>query len=164
MRRADAARSAERARPGRCNVASQAVIEISKAHRRPFLAAAGDGRAPCSFENSPAIYGWDPWFANFQSPARDERTVLPSLAGFFHWLTPDPAINGWAIFIASLRDWQMPIAPIVHPKAILHLTWKHKGGFRARSRLAGDEDINTVARQCLHSDEMSSNTRRHTSS
>jgi len=34
--------------PGRSNVANQAVIEISKAHRRPFLAAAGDGRTPPS--------------------------------------------------------------------------------------------------------------------
>jgi hypothetical protein len=28
----------------------------------------------------------------------------------------DPAINGWAIVIASFRDGQPPIAPIVHPK------------------------------------------------
>jgi hypothetical protein len=32
--------------PGRSNVANQAVIETSKAHRRPSLAAAGDGHTP----------------------------------------------------------------------------------------------------------------------
>ena len=48
----------------------------------------------------------------------------------------------------------------VHPKMILppsppsHLRVKHKGGLCAGGRLAGDEDINTVARQRLHSDEM----------
>jgi hypothetical protein len=35
---------------------------------------------------------------------------------FSIWLTPDPAINGWAIVIASLRDWQTPNAPIIHLK------------------------------------------------
>jgi hypothetical protein len=31
-------------------------------------------------------------------------------------LTLDPAINGWAIVIMSLRDRQPPNAPLVHPK------------------------------------------------
>jgi hypothetical protein len=34
--------------PGRSNVANQAVIETSKAHRHPSLAAAGDGHTPPS--------------------------------------------------------------------------------------------------------------------
>jgi hypothetical protein len=34
--------------PGRSNIANQAVIETFKAHRRPSLAAAGDGRTPPS--------------------------------------------------------------------------------------------------------------------
>jgi len=38
--------------PGRSNVANQAAIETSKAHRRPSLAAAGDGRAPPAFRGS----------------------------------------------------------------------------------------------------------------
>jgi hypothetical protein len=35
---------------------------------------------------------------------------------FSIWLTLDPAINGLAIVIESLRDWQPPNAPIVHLK------------------------------------------------
>jgi hypothetical protein len=35
---------------------------------------------------------------------------------FSIWLTPDPAINGWAIVVVSLHDCQTPIAPIVHTK------------------------------------------------
>jgi hypothetical protein len=38
--------------PGRSNIANQAVIETSKAHRRPSLAAAGDGHAPPAFRGS----------------------------------------------------------------------------------------------------------------
>jgi hypothetical protein len=38
--------------PGRSNVANQPVIETSKAHRRPSLAAAGDGHAPPAFRCS----------------------------------------------------------------------------------------------------------------
>jgi len=34
--------------PGRSNVANQAAIETSKSHRRPSLAAAGDGHTPPS--------------------------------------------------------------------------------------------------------------------
>jgi len=34
--------------PGRSNVANQAAIGTSKAHRHPSLAAAGDGRTPPS--------------------------------------------------------------------------------------------------------------------
>jgi hypothetical protein len=37
-----------------------------------------------NLNGSPAIHGWDSWFAIFKSPVRDERTVLPSLAGLFH--------------------------------------------------------------------------------
>jgi hypothetical protein len=46
---------------------------------------------PHSVENSPAIHGWDSWPANFQSPVRDERTVLPSLAGLLHLIDVLPS-------------------------------------------------------------------------
>jgi hypothetical protein len=46
---------------------------------------------PRSIENSPAIHGWDSWPAIFQSPVRDERTVLPSLAGLIHLMDAFPS-------------------------------------------------------------------------
>ncbi len=39
------------------------------------LRIAESATSPRSVENSPAIHGWDSWFAIFQSPARDERCL-----------------------------------------------------------------------------------------
>ena len=44
-----------------------------------------------SAENSPAIYGWDSLPAIVQSPTRDERNFLPSLAGLFHLVDAIPS-------------------------------------------------------------------------
>ena len=45
-------RNSECAVSGRSNVVNQADIEIFKAHRRPSLAAAGDGHTPSAFRGS----------------------------------------------------------------------------------------------------------------
>jgi len=74
-------------------------------------------------ENSPALERWDSSPTNIQSPVRDEtplRTATTFSAvprgTFSIWLTHYPAMNGWAIVIASLRDRQTSLASIVHPK------------------------------------------------
>jgi hypothetical protein len=56
----------------------------------------------------------DPQFSKVPSGTKDPF-CRPS-RDYSIWLTLDPAINGWAIVIALLRDWQTPIAAIVHPK------------------------------------------------
>jgi hypothetical protein len=48
-------------------------------------------RRAASPENSPAIYGWDSLPAIVQSPVRDERIFLPSLAGLFHLIDAIPS-------------------------------------------------------------------------
>ncbi len=91
------------------------------------LRIAESATSPRSFENSPAIHGWDPWFANFQSPARDERCLrtatiadghqfLPSLTGLLYLMDAFPSHKwlGYCHHVAPRR--QPPIAPIVHPK------------------------------------------------
>ena len=54
--------------PGRSNVANQAAIETSNAHRRPFLAAAGDGHTPPNVQRKMIL-------ARRSSPAPSARPI-----------------------------------------------------------------------------------------
>jgi hypothetical protein len=71
--------------------ASHCLRRISQGEPRAPLPQRHSRPIPRSLENSPAIHGWDSRPANFQSPVRDERTVLPSLAGLFHLVDAGPS-------------------------------------------------------------------------
>jgi hypothetical protein len=108
--------------PGRSNVANQAVLGTSNAHRRPFLAAAGDGctppvsafrhrqascvshapRNPCGIRSAAV-----PAAAREQSSPHPKNPTLSGLAKLLRVRTP------------ALRAGQTPIAPNVHCTMIL---------------------------------------------
>ena len=79
-------------------IPSSESIESAGGHKNVW------GVRTVSPDNSPAIHGWDSMPAIVQSPVRDERFFCRPSRDFFIWWTFDPAMNGWAIVTASLRD------------------------------------------------------------
>ena len=66
-------------------------------------------------ENSPAIYGWVHGSGMFQVPPGTKEFFCRPSRDLFIWLTRYPAMNGWAIVIASLRDFAA-FAPFARQK------------------------------------------------
>jgi hypothetical protein len=96
-----------------------------RAHRRIDAAGNVFQRLGKKFFGFSAVHGCKINRQDAKTQSRMEKINKPSgtkepfcrpSRDFSIGLTLEPAINGWAMVIASLSDWRTPIAPIVHPK------------------------------------------------